>query len=233
MELREKAVIVVVDDEEDILELVKYNLEKEGYTVQTATSGEEAVRTIRKSLPDLVVLDLMLPGMDGLDVCKILKNDATTKQIPIIMLTAKGDESDIVLGLELGADDYITKPFSTKILRARVKTVLRRGEAEVQSSEKSVISLPGLSINAERVEVRVNEKPISLTATEFRILHFLALKPGWVFTRAQIVDAVRGEDYPVTDRTVDVHIVSLRKKLGEYGNYIDTVRGIGYRFREV
>jgi two-component system alkaline phosphatase synthesis response regulator PhoP len=232
MQLKEKATIVVVDDEEDILELVKYNLEKEGYIVQTATTGEDAVRLIRKCLPNAVILDLMLPGMDGLDVCKILKNDTTTKQIPIIMLTAKGDESDIVLGLELGADDYITKPFSPKVLRARVKTVLRRSETELLPSEKAVISLPGLLIDTERVEVKVNDKPINLTATEFRILHFLAAKPGWVFTRSQIVDAVRGEDYPVTDRTVDVHMVSLRKKLGEYGNYIDTVRGIGYRFRE-
>jgi two-component system phosphate regulon response regulator PhoB len=232
MELKNKGTILAVDDEEDILELVRYNLEKEGYIIHTATSGEDAVRMIKKSPPDLVILDLMLPGMDGLDVCKSLKNDPKTKQIPIIMLTAKGDESDIVLGLELGSDDYVTKPFSPKVLRARVKAVLRRGEVGLASDKNGIISLPGLSINLERVEVRVDDKPIELTATEFRLLHFLALKPGWVFTRAQIVDAVRGEDYAVTDRSVDVHIVSLRRKLGKYGDLISTVRGVGYRFRE-
>ncbi len=227
-----KASILAVDDEEDIQELIKYNLDKEGYGVIPASSGEEAVKLARKESPDLIILDLMLPGMDGLEVCKLLKNDPATKEIPLLMLTAKGEESDIVIGLELGAEDYMVKPFSPKVLIARVKALLRRRKTELTEKEKTVLRFHDLQISAERREVLVEEKRVDLTATEFNILWLLAGKPGWVFSRAQIVDAARGEDYPVTDRSVDVHIVSLRKKLGKYGKEIDTVRGVGYRFSD-
>jgi two-component system alkaline phosphatase synthesis response regulator PhoP len=227
-----KHTILVVDDEDDIVEMVRYNLTKERYDVVGASNGEDAIRMAKKAAPDLIILDLMLPGVDGLDVCRVLKNDDRTNHIPIIMLTAKGEETDIVLGLELGADDYITKPFSLKVLRARVKAVIRRTKSTDNDRDDTVIQLRGLTIDPERHQLKIDDKSIDLTATEFRILYFLAHKPGWVFTRSQIVDAVRGEDYPVTDRTIDVHIVSLRKKLGEYGTYISTVRGVGYRFLE-
>jgi two-component system phosphate regulon response regulator PhoB len=173
----------------------------------------------------------MLPGIDGLEVAKILKNDSKTQDIPIIMLTAKGEEADIVTGLELGADDYITKPFSPRILTARIRAVLRR-KSTPPSDETSIIQHNGLIIHPGRRDVRINGKPVELTYTEFQVLHYLAKRPGWVFTRYQIVEAVRGDDYPVTDRSVDVQIVGLRKKLGFYGKYIETVRGVGYRFRE-
>ncbi|MBW2040328.1 MAG: response regulator [Deltaproteobacteria bacterium] len=223
--------ILVVDDEEDILELVRYNLAQEGYQVTSVTSGEEALKQVRTGVPDLIILDLMLPGVDGLDVCKQLKNDTRTAHIPIVMLTAKGEETDIVIGLELGADDYITKPFSPKVLLARVKAVLRRRKGE-PIGETDVIRIGDLMIHPGRYEVLIKGKPIKLTSTEFRVLHFMARRPGWVFTRYQIVDAARGEDVAVTDRSVDFHMASLRRKLGPYGDYIETVWGVGYRFKE-
>lgn len=223
--------ILVVEDEEDILELVRYNLAKEGYTVAGVSSGEEAVGAIKVKPPDLIVLDLMLPGVDGLEVCKLMKNDPETRRIPIVMLTAKGEEADIVAGLELGADDYITKPFSPRVLIARVRAVLRR-KARESADETAAIRIHDLIIHPGRNEVLLNDEPLDLTFTEFRILHFLAGRPGWVFTRDQIVDAVRGVEYGVTPRSVDVHIVGLRKKLGAAREYIETVRGVGYRFRE-
>ncbi len=223
--------ILVVDDEEDILELVCFNLEKAGYLAIPAVSGEEALEKAAKEHPDLVVLDLMLPGMDGLEVAKFMKRNSETSQIPIVMLTARGEESDVVKGLELGADDYVTKPFSPKILVARVKAVLRRKVKDLPG-ETDVLKSHGLVIHPGRREVLYNGEPIDLTFTEFGILHFLARRPGWVFTRFQIVDSVRGSDYFVTERAVDVQIVGLRKKLGEGGKYIETVRGVGYRFKE-
>ncbi|RKY52537.1 MAG: DNA-binding response regulator [Candidatus Neomarinimicrobiota bacterium] len=223
--------ILVVDDEEDILELVRYNLSKEGYSVTCVTSGEEALSNARSNIPDLLILDLMLPGVDGIDVCRILKNDPKTEGIPIIILSAKGEEADIVTGLEMGADDYITKPFSPRILIARIKAVFRRKKLEPQDGSK-VIKIHNLLIDPTRHEVLVDGEHVDLTRTEFRIIQFLAQRPGWVFTRYQIVDNVQGEDYPVTERSVDVHIVGLRKKLGSSGRYIETVRGIGYRFRK-
>ncbi len=223
--------ILVVDDEEDILELVRFNLQKAGYVVLCATSGEKAVELARKEQPDLLVLDLMLPGMDGLDVAKFLKNNTETKDIPIIMLTARGEEADVVTGLELGADDYMTKPFSPRILLARVKAVIRRRVIE-EPLESEMIRVHDLVIHPGRRQVLLHGTAIDLTFTEFGILEFLARRPGWVFTRNQIVDAVRGEDYFVTDRAVDVQIVGLRKKLGSAGKYIETVRGVGYRFKE-
>jgi len=226
-----KEQILVVDDEEDILELVRYNLAREGYQVICAPSGEEALKTAGSKILDLIILDLMLPGIDGLDVTKKLKNDPRTCHIPIIMLTAKGEEADIVTGLELGADDYITKPFSPRILVARIRAVIRRKAIE-PFDDKSVIQIHDLVIHPQRREVLVRGEPVELTFTEFQVLAFLAKRPGWVFTRFQIVDAIRGDNYPVTDRSVDVQIVGLRKKLGPCGRYIETVRGVGYRFRE-
>lgn len=226
----EKEKILIVEDEEDIRELVLYNLKKEGYRVEGVTSGEEALKKVKQGVFELVVLDLMLPGVDGLEVCKILKNDGQTAHIPVIMLTAKGEESDIVLGLEFGADDYITKPFSPRVLIARIRAVLRRRPKDDQD-DPAVITVEGLQIHPSRYEVFVKGKPLKLTTTEFGILVCLAKRPGWVFTRYQIIDAVKGEDYIVTDRAVDVQIVSLRKKLGDAGELIETVRGVGYRFK--
>jgi two-component system alkaline phosphatase synthesis response regulator PhoP len=226
-----KGNILVVEDEEEILELLRYNLSKEGYKVTGVFSGEDALKETESKLPDLILLDLMLPGVDGLEVCKILKSDKETEHIPIVMLTAKGEEADIVTGLELGADDYITKPFSPRVLLARIKAVLRRKTRE-EVAETDIINIHNLVIHPGRHKVLVDGRPVSLTAGEFRLLHFLAGKPGWVFTRYQIVDAVHGEDYPVTDRSVDVQIVGLRKKLASAGKYIETVRGVGYRFKE-
>jgi len=223
--------ILVVDDEEDILELVRYNLTREGYRVVGALSGEEALKKARLEALDLIVLDLMLPGIDGLEVAKKLKANEKTRHIPIVMLTAKGEEADIVTGLELGADDYITKPFSPRVLLARVRTALRRTTGKPED-DTTVVNIRELEIHPGRRSVLAAGKPVDLTYTEFQVLYILARRPGWVFTRGQIVDAVRGDDYPVTDRSVDVQIVGLRKKLGTCGKYIETVRGVGYRFRE-
>ncbi len=225
---REK--ILVVEDEEDLLELLRYNLAKEGYGVAPVTSGEDALAQARARRPDLVLLDIMLPGVDGLEVCRRLKRDPETKALPVIMLTAKGEEADIVVGLELGADDYVTKPFSPKVLIARIRAVLRR-RTEEAGDDSALLVREALTIDPGRHEVLVAGEQTELTATEFRTLHFLARRPGWVFTRQQIVDAVKGEDYPVTERAVDVQMVSLRRKLGACAGYIETVRGIGYRFR--
>jgi two-component system phosphate regulon response regulator PhoB len=223
--------ILVVDDEEDILELVRFHLAREGYQLTLAASGEEALKQAKREAFDLIVLDLMLPGLDGLEVAKALKADAKTQAVPIIMLTAKGEDADVVTGLEIGAEDYITKPFSPRVLTARVKAVLRRRFREPRDDTKP-IAVYDLEIHPGRRTVLAGGKALDLTFTEFQLLSVLARRPGWVFTRSQIVDAVRGSDYPVTDRSVDVQVVGLRKKLGGYGRYIETVRGVGYRFRE-
>ena len=223
--------IVVIEDEEDILELLRYHLTREGYSVTTATNGEQALKIISQKSANLVLLDLMLPGLNGLEICRSLKRDPKTAAIPIMMVTAKNEESDVVLGLELGAEDYIMKPFSMKVLVARVHAVLRRRKQAVMDMD-AVIRIHDLVINPGRHEVLIKGKPIEMTFSELRILHVLARRPGWVMTRAQIVDAVRGEDYAVTDRAVDVQIVGLRKKLGARAEYIETVRGVGYRFKE-
>ena len=223
--------ILVVEDEENIQELIRYNLSKEGYQVSCALSGEKGLDAARTESPDLVLLDLMLPGLDGLDICKELKRDPATQSIAVIMVTAKGDETDIVTGLELGADDYVIKPFSPKILLSRVKAVLRRKHSPQQDG-KDVIQIGDLAIHPGRHEALLENTKLDLTFTEFRILQILAARPGWVFTRGQIVDAVRGEDHAVTDRSVDFQIVGLRRKLGNYSEYIETVRGVGYRFQE-
>lgn len=226
-----KETILVVDDEEDILELVRYNLSREGYDVRCAASGEEAHGIISSEKVDLLILDLMLPGMDGLELTRRLKSGPLYTELPIVMLSAKGEEVDIVAGLELGADDYVTKPFSPRVLIARVRSVLRR-QSHPTGDADDVLKIHDLVIHPGRRSVTMAGEPLDLTFTEFQVLAFLARRPGWVFTRSQIVDAVRGEDYPVTDRSVDVQIVGLRKKMGAAGHYIETVRGVGYRFKE-
>jgi len=227
-----KQKILIVDDEEDILELLQYNLTREGFVVISSMSGEDAIKKAIAETPDLIFLDLMLPGIDGLDVARRLKGNEKTLDIPIIMLTAKGEESDIVIGLELGADDYITKPFSPRIVVARLKAVLRRRE-RLQSNNKEIIRIHDLTIHKGMRNVFINNEPVELTYSQFQILSYLAARPGWVFTRTQIVDAIRGDDYPVTDRSVDTQIVGLRKKLGDCDHYIETVRGVGYKFKEI
>ncbi len=227
-----KKTVLVVEDEEDILALLHFNLIKAGYDVICATCGEEGLNSVTEHKPDMVLLDLMLPGIDGLEICRRLRTQESTKDTPIIMLTAKGEESDVVKGLELGADDYVTKPFSIKVLLARVNTVIRRRNEPAEESESDEIIVDQMIIHRGRNTVQVAGQSIDLTYTEFRVLVALATRPGWVFTRYQIVNAVRGEDYAVTDRAVDVQIAGLRKKLGPCGHYIETVRGVGYRFRE-
>ncbi|MGD9005581.1 MAG: response regulator transcription factor, partial [Desulfobacterales bacterium] len=202
-----------------------------GYHVTGTLTGEDALRKVRSDPFDLIVLDLMLPGMDGLAFTKTLKNDSRLRSIPIVMLTAKGEEADIVTGLELGADDYITKPFSPKVMIARVRAAIRRHNEEPED-EMALVKIHDLEINPGRRSVLAKGEPIDLTYTEFQVLLLLAKRPGWVFTRSHIVNSIRGNDYPVTDRSVDVQIVGLRKKLGPYGEYIETVRGVGYRFKE-
>ncbi len=226
-----KEKIFVVDDEEDILDLVEYILSKEGYKLRRFTSGEDVLKAIRQDKPELLLLDLMLPGVDGLDVCKMIKRDDELGNLPIIMLTAKGEEADIVSGLEIGADDYITKPFSSRVLLARIKAILRRQNSRL-SNDESIIEIEGITIHPGRHEVTIDGKRIDLTFSEFRLLQLLAKRPGWVYSRYQIVDALRGSDYPVTERAVDVQVVGLRKKLGKKGKLIETVRGVGYKFRE-
>ena len=226
-----KETILVVDDEEDILELVRFALSRKGFTILCAASGEEAWDLLKTQRVHLLVLDLMLPGMDGLALARRIKSEPSTQAVPIVMLSAKGEEADIVTGLELGADDYVTKPFSPRILTARVRAVLRR-QSQPDSAEDEVLEIEDLVIDSGRRSVLAGGSAVQLTYTEFQVLSFLARRPGWVFTRTQIVDAVRGDDYPVTDRSVDVQIVGLRKKLGDSGHYIETVRGVGYRFKE-
>ncbi len=223
--------ILIVEDDEDIVELIRYNLDKDGFRAVGVTKGEEAIKRLQSESFDLVLLDLMLPGIDGLEVCRKLKADELLRSVPIIMLTAKGEESDIITGLELGADDYIVKPFSPKVVIARIRSVLRRRHEEKADGTESLI-IGNFIIHPGRREVQVNGQPVELTNLEFRVLHLLANKPGWVFSRYQIVEGVRGDNYPVTDRSVDVLIVGLRKKLGDSGNCIETVRGAGYRFKE-
>jgi len=222
--------ILVVEDDLDIRELISFNLANEGHQVFEANDGEVGIDKARNNNPDLILLDLMLPGIQGLDVCRIIKSDQETKEIPIIMVTALGQEEDIVKGLEIGADDYITKPFSIKVLIARVNAVLKRS-IEVGEDKSKDILINGINIKTRSREVWVNKNPIKdLTFSEFQILYLLAGHPGWVFTRYQIIDKIRGDNYPVTDRSVDFQIVGLRKKLGDAGKLIKTVRGVGYRF---
>jgi two-component system alkaline phosphatase synthesis response regulator PhoP len=224
--------IVVIEDEDDILEVIAYNLKREGYEVVTSTSGEDGLEKIEKSSPHLVVLDLMLPEIDGIELCRKLKSDPLTRAIPVIMVTAKGEESDVVLGLGVGADDYITKPFSPRELVARVKAVLRRSHARPEGESRDRIARGGVVIDPQRHDVQVDGEPAILTATEFRLLHFLASHPGRVFTRDHLLSRVIGEDAIVIDRNIDVHVRSIRKKLGRHRDLIETIRGVGYRFKD-
>lgn len=223
-----KGTILIVDDEADIRDTLQYSLRREGYDVAAAQSGEQALELLRRTRPDVVLLDLMLPGMDGLDVCRRIKGSPDFAQIPVIMLTARSEDADIVTGLELGADDYITKPFSPRVVSARVKAMLRRRD----SAAAPVQDFGRLVIHTAEHSVRVDGEPVELTAMEFRILALLAQRPGWVLSREQIVDAAQNPAADVTGRSVDVHIAALRKKLGACGECIETVRGVGYRFRD-
>mgnify|MGYP001179910061 CR=1 FL=1 len=223
--------ICVIEDEKDIVRLLSYNLGKEGYDVLSYESGENAVEFVKTNRPDLVLLDIMIPAKDGFEVCKQLKAEPDTQAIPIIMLTAKAEEANIVTGLELGADDYITKPFSVAVLIARVRTVLRRPLKTVSESEP-VLSFNQLKIFPERYEVYVNSEQVLLNHTEFKLLCCLASQPGRVFSRYQIIDAMQGDSEFVTKRLVDVLLVSIRKKLGVAATYIHTVRGVGYKFKD-
>ena len=225
---KSKKQILIIEDEPDIQELLSFNLDNNGYKVYTASNGEKGLEVARKEHPDLILLDLMLPGIHGLDVCRIIKSDQETSGISIIMLTALGQEEDIIKGLETGADDYVTKPFSLQVLEARIKSVLRRVPENVENTKTIIIH--DIQIKPRTREVKINGDVPELTFTEFQILHLLASHPGWVFTRYQIIDKIRGDNYPVTDRSVDFQIVGLRKKMGDKGNLIQTVRGVGYRF---
>lgn len=222
--------ILIVEDDEDIVEMIAYNLKRDGYKIISAFRGEDGLSLAKKNLPDLIILDIMLPGMDGFEVCKSLKNNALTEKIPIIMLTAKSQESDKIVGLELGADDYVTKPFSPRELIARIKAVLRRHRAP---SPIKKIKIGNIIIDSPRHKVLLSEKEIMLTPREFKLLEFMAQKPGIVLSRDKILDNVFGYDAQVYDRSVDAHIKSLRRKLGKAKRYIETVRGAGYRLKEI
>lgn len=221
--------ILVVEDDPQIQELVSYNLAREGFVVLPALSAEAALRILEEHPVDLVILDLMLPGMDGMTFCRRIKAQSKTQDIPVIMLTAKSEESDIVAGLEIGADDYIPKPFSPRLLIARIRAVLRRSP---RPGDEECYTAGPLTIDRSRHEVRCNDQTIPLTPTEFAILDLLASHPGRVLSRAEIAESVHGEPFVTTDRAVDVHIAALRRKLGSHGQLIETVRGIGYRFRD-
>jgi two-component system phosphate regulon response regulator PhoB len=224
--------ILVVEDEPDILEVVEYNLAREGFRVVTARNGEDGLESARQELPDAVLLDLMLPGMDGLEVCRRLRADEVTRAIPVVMVTARGEETDVVVGLELGADDYVVKPFSPRELIARLRAVLRRVEAQKQAVDRARLEFPGLVVDRARHEVVVSGSPAIFTPTELRLLHFLASHPGRVFTRDQLVSRAIGEHAVVLDRNIDVHVRSIRRKLGAERERVETVRGVGYRFRD-
>lgn len=224
-------IILVVEDEHDIRELISYTLEKEGYLVLSAADGLSGLEKAKERGPDLILLDIMLPDLDGLEVCRRIRKDEGTESIPVIMLTAKAEDTDVVTGLELGADDYIAKPFSPRVLIARIRSVLRRKGQAGEVSADTVIRAGTLELDAKRHRVLNRGREVELSATEFAILKHLISHPGWVFSRGQIIDAVKGGDYPVTERSVDVQILGVRKKLGQEGRLIETVRGVGYRLK--
>ena len=223
--------ILVIEDDHDIRELIEYNLQREGYRVRCAASGEEGLRKVQTENPDLVILDLMLPGIDGVELCRRLKQDPVTRGISIVMVTAKSEESDVVLGLGLGADDYLPKPFSPRMLLARVDAVLRRGPLKEDHEASHRVTRGPISIDVQLHEVRVDGDPIELTPTEFRLLHFLASHPGRVFSRSELLGRVIAETAIVLDRNIDVHVRAVRRKLGDHSDLIQTVRSVGYRFR--
>lgn len=223
--------VLIVEDEPSLVEVLSYNLEKEGFEVLTATNGRDGLERARAVLPDLIVLDLMLPLVDGLQVCAQLRGDARTQGIRILMLTARSEETDEVVGFNVGADDYVTKPFKVRPLIHRIKALLRRNEKS--SSETSVLSAHGVEIDKASFETRVDGVEVELTRTEFRLLWTLMRQPGRSFSRLELMDSSRGMDANALERTIDVHVRSLRKKMGELGDLIETVRGIGYRFKRV
>ena len=224
--------ILIIEDEEDIIELVTFTLTREGFAIEGLTNGDNLLENVIQRKPDLIILDLMLPGQNGYDLCKQLKQSPETSHIPVLILSAKSEESDIVVGLELGADDFITKPFSPKVLTARVRMILRRKGVIEKPETQDILVIGDLVVDSKSHSATLSGQPLSLTNSEFRALYFLAQKPSWVFSRYQIVEAIRPENYVVTDRAIDVLIVGLRKKMAHYGHYIETVRGVGYRFKD-
>jgi two-component system phosphate regulon response regulator PhoB len=228
------AAILVIEDDPEIRELLEFSLAKEGWSISFACDGEEGQKALSRSHFDCIVLDIMLPGIDGIELLRRIKADPVTKRLPVIMTTAKGEDTDVVTGLELGADDYVVKPYSPRVLAARIRAALRRRAeaADVSRRRDSILEIGPIRLDSGRHEVKVEAQAVSLSATEFSILEFLMRNPGWVFSRSQIIDAIKGKDYPVTDRAVDVQILALRRKLGEAGDYIETVRGFGYRMKD-
>ncbi len=224
--------VLAIEDDPDILELVQYNLERQGFTVHTATDGESGLKAATELQPNIILLDIMLPGIDGLEVCQRLKKSEEAKAIPIIMLTAKSEESDVVVGLEIGADDYVTKPFSPNELVARIRTVLRRSKKSEEGSQTDRVEVGPIVMDIGRHEVFHRGNPISLTLAEFNLLNLLCSRPGRVFTREQLLEKISGQDTYLIDRNVDVHVRSIRKKLGEDADFIATIRGVGYKCRE-
>ncbi|HVT90177.1 MAG TPA: response regulator transcription factor [Tepidisphaeraceae bacterium] len=229
---RSKKRVLVVDDEKDLVDLITYNLGRNGYEFMSAYNGGDALEIAQRDQPDLILLDLMLPGLDGTEVARRLKSDSRTAQIPIIMLTAKSEETDEVVGLTIGADDYITKPFSIKVVLARINGVLRRAETPQINEETGTLKAGPLSIDSARHEVTVNKELVRLTLTEFKLLSALVTARGRVLTRDQLMDKAMGTDVFVTDRAIDVHITAIRKKLGDASWLVHTVRGVGYRLQE-
>jgi DNA-binding response OmpR family regulator len=224
--------ILAIEDDPDILELVQYNLGRQGFTVITASDGETGLKVALDQKPNIILLDIMLPGMDGLEVCRRLKKDDDGKNIPVIMLTAKGEESDVVLGLEIGADDYVTKPFSPNELVARIRTVLRRTHQLESAQESDRVTVGPIAMDLSRHEVFHRGTLINLTLAEFNLLHLLCSRPGRVFTREQLLEKISGKDIYLIDRNVDVHVRSIRKKLGEDAEFIVTIRGVGYKCKD-
>lgn len=232
MDFADKMDVLIVEDEDDIRALLVHHFRKEGFTVREADNGRSALEEVRREQPNLVILDLMLPKLDGSEVCRSIKSNPLTRSVPVVMLTAKDRDSDVISGLDIGADDYVTKPFSPSVLMARARSLLRRLSSDITKKDQ-MLAVERIVIDLKRHIVKVDDEPIELTFTEFAILHLLASHRGRVFSRSQIVESIRGGDYPVTDRAVDVHIAGLRKKLGFSGTLIETVRGVGYRFSEV
>ncbi len=229
-----KASILVVEDESDIREIISHNLGREGYSVVGVDSAEKGFSELRRGPVDLVLLDMMLPGMDGFEALKRIRAEKSTAKLPVILVTARAEDADIVSGLELGADDYICKPFSPRVLVARVRARLRetgREEGKLEG-QGEILESNAIRLDPTRHEVSIGGAPVELSATEFSLLEFFMRNPGHVFSRSRLIDAVRGRDYPVTDRAVDVQILGLRKKMGDAGELIETVRGVGYRYRE-
>ncbi len=223
-----KPTLVIIEDEPELLEILHYNLSREGFEVLTASDGHDGLQQVQACLPDLVILDLMLPVLDGLEVCKRLRGDSATEQIPVLMLTAKGQELDEVTGFQMGADDYVTKPFKMQVLIQRIKALLRRAAAD----QPETVTIFGLEIHRFQHRVRLQGKPLQLTPTEFRLLWTMACQPGRAFHRQELMDASMGQESSSMERTIDVHVKALRQKLGSQGDLIETVRGVGYRFRD-